>query len=133
VLGMHAVAPLMVRQGDGAIVNMGSVGGFLPPPTAGAYGASKAGLVAATRAAAQELGPHGVRVNAVLPGHTDTPMNRRPRDDFAGIPLGRIGRPEEIAAAAVFLASPWASYCTGTSLVVDGGWSVTPAGTGRRS
>jgi NAD(P)-dependent dehydrogenase (short-subunit alcohol dehydrogenase family) len=99
------------------------------------YAAAKSGLVAAARALAPELGRHGIRVNAIAPGTIDTPMLRR---DLSGMngdeaerfriqveaanALGRIGRPEEIAAVVVFLASEAASYVTGTTIVADGGY-----------
>jgi 3alpha(or 20beta)-hydroxysteroid dehydrogenase len=85
--------------------------------------ASKAAIVAMTKVAAQEFAPQGIRVNVLLPGGVDTPMNREP-EKYQGIPLGRIGRAEEMAAAVAFLASDASSYCSGTQLVVDGGWTA---------
>jgi len=124
--------PQMVRQGSGAIVNCSSVGDFTGNPGIGAYIASKHGVIGLTRTAALEYAARGIRVNAVCPGAIDTQLAR----DVVGgneeayeamgkqIPLGRIGRPEEIAAAVLWLCSPGASYVVGHALVVDGGGTV---------
>lgn len=113
----------------GCIVNVTSVLAHQPLSAAGAYCAAKAGLDALTRVMALELAPHRVRVNAVAPGHTATPMNfAEPVDARATetpvIALGRPAAAEEIAAAIVFLATDAASYVTGTSVLVDGGLSL---------
>lgn len=114
----------------GAVVNVSSVHAIATSPSIGAYAASKGGLSAFTRAAALELAPHGVRVNAVLPGAVDTAalrggFGRRPDAERSLInrtPLGRIGQPEEIAQAVTFLLDGRRSaFMTGQSLVVDGG------------
>ncbi|HUJ41357.1 MAG TPA: glucose 1-dehydrogenase [Candidatus Acidoferrales bacterium] len=116
----------------GGIVNIASGWGLAAGPRAAAYCASKAAVVLLTKAMAIDHGPQGVRVNCICPGDTDTPMLRsearqigQPDAEFlaeaARRPLGRIGRPEEIADAAVFLASDAAQFITGTALVVDGG------------
>jgi NAD(P)-dependent dehydrogenase (short-subunit alcohol dehydrogenase family) len=125
------VAPHMVRARSGVIINISSVLGVATLPRSAAYAASKAGLIGFTKALAHELGPHNVRVNCVLPGSTDTPMmwdgltpeERRSIEPevAAQQPLRRIARPEEIAQAALFLASDDASFVTGAALVVDGG------------
>jgi NAD(P)-dependent dehydrogenase (short-subunit alcohol dehydrogenase family) len=124
--------PVMTKAGRGAIVNVSSGWGLVGGPRAVAYCASKGGVVLLTRAMAIDHGAAGIRVNCVCPGDTDTPMLRNearqlgePVDTFlaesAGRPLGRIGRPEEIAQAVLYLVSDAASFVTGATLVVDGG------------
>jgi len=129
----QAFVPKLPR--GGSVVVVSSVQAYVTLPGCVPYAAAKAGLVAAALALAPELGRHGIRVNALAPGTIDTPMLRR---DLAGMnrdeadeflrrveeanALGRIGRPEEIAAVAVFLASDAASYVTGTTIVADGGY-----------
>ena len=127
-------APALVRRG-GSIVFLSSVQGYVTLPGCVPYAATKAGLVAAARALAVEVGSDGIRVNAVAPGTIDTPMLQRDlggmnREEAASFldrvrranALGRIGEPREIADVVVFLASDAASYVTGTSIVVDGGY-----------
>jgi len=122
----------MQRQGSGAIVNNASVGALTGNPGIGSYIASKHGVVGLTRTAALEYIPHGIRVNAVNPGLIDTQIAR---DVVAGdegayseiaknVPIRRAGRPEEIAAAVLWLCSPGASYVVGHALTVDGGMTV---------
>ena len=127
-LGMAAVAPIMIAQGKGAIVNTSSTGGYRVTSGSGAYSASKFAVRGLTKAAALELGPHGIRVNSVHPGWIDTPLTNKhgaPRaalDTYAAdLPLKRVGTPEDVAAAILFLASDAAAYCSGTELLVDGG------------
>jgi len=124
----RAAALGMIAKGSGAIVNVTSMNGVAPGPNAGAYGASKAGVALLTQQMALEWGPHGVRVNAVAPGLIDAGMSapiyadaeiRRARE--SKVPLGRLGRAEDIAKAVLFLASDDASYVTGQNLLVDGG------------
>ena len=124
----RAAALGMIAKGSGAIVNVTSMNGVAPGPNAGAYGASKAGVALLTQQMALEWGPHGVRVNAVAPGLIDAGMSapiyadaeiRRARE--SKVPLGRLGRAEDIAKAVLFLASDEASYVTGQNLLVDGG------------
>jgi meso-butanediol dehydrogenase/(S,S)-butanediol dehydrogenase/diacetyl reductase len=126
----HAV-PHLLRAGGGAIVNTSSVLAQATLPGGLAYATSKAALLGFTRALAHDLGPHGIRVNCLLPGSTDTPMMWRGVDpgERAAVeaevavaqPLRRVGRPEEIAQATLFLVSEAAAFITGAALVVDGG------------
>jgi NAD(P)-dependent dehydrogenase (short-subunit alcohol dehydrogenase family) len=128
----QAVARRMVARGGGAIVNMASTNGLGAEADFTHYNASKGAVVQLTRTMAVELGPLGVRVNALCPGYIDTPLNREivaamDNPSFAAdyasaaIPLGRAGRADEIAAAYAFLASEDASFITGATLVIDGG------------
>ena len=125
-LGVRAVSPLMREQSHGSIVNISSLSGKVGNPGQTNYSAAKAGLVGLTKAAAKELGPSGVRVNAVQPGLIRTAMTLKMRADIyevkeREVPLGRAGTPEEVAGAVVFLASPLAAYVTGAVLEVTGG------------
>jgi NAD(P)-dependent dehydrogenase (short-subunit alcohol dehydrogenase family) len=120
---MRAEIRQMRDQRSGAIVNMSSMLGAAAMPDNGAYVAAKHGVHGLTRAAALELGGTGIRINAIAPGVTRTGMTSAVSDDLLrAVPLGRIAEPEEIAAAAVWLCSPEASYITGSVLVADGGW-----------
>jgi NAD(P)-dependent dehydrogenase (short-subunit alcohol dehydrogenase family) len=127
--------PLMIRQGGGVIINNSSGWGLVGGDAAAAYCASKGGVVLLTKAMAIDHGRQGIRVNCICPGDVDTPMlpedaKRRGQgwEEYlrgaANRPLGRIGTPEEIARAALFLASDDSSFMTGASLVVDGGGSA---------
>ncbi|HZY63742.1 MAG TPA: SDR family oxidoreductase [Edaphobacter sp.] len=127
-----ACLPTMIEQGGGAIVNMASIGGLNPFANTAAYCTAKAAIIQLTKSIAVDYGRQGIRCNAVCPGAIDTPTFSNIKsqtyelaDREARTALGRIGRPEEIAAAVAFLASSEASYITGATLVVDGGWSVT--------
>lgn len=122
----------MVYQGSGAIVNNASVGALTGNPGIGSYIASKHGVVGLTRTAALEYIKKGIRVNAVNPGLIDTQVardvvsgNEQAYNEIAkSVPIGRAGRPEEIAAAVLWLCSPGASYVVGHALTVDGGMTV---------
>jgi 3alpha(or 20beta)-hydroxysteroid dehydrogenase len=127
-LGMRAAYGPMSRQRSGSIVNVSSLAGRYGQEGQFAYSASKAAVLVMTQVAAKEWGPIGIRVNSIMPGAIDTPMLRGPHTAgmdidhlLSGLPLGRAGRPAEIAAAALFLASDESSYLTGTHLEVDGG------------
>lgn len=119
----------MREQGSGAIVNCSSLGGLVGGDGRTTYHATKHGVIGATKSVALQYGRHGVRCNAVCPGTIETPMVARMADGgeldrdaaAAGVPLGRLGRPEEIAAAVLWLCSDAASYVTGAALPVDAG------------
>lgn len=129
-LCMKYQLPHMLRQGKGAIVNCASIAGLVGFPAAGAYVASKHGVVGLTRTAALENAKLGVRVNAVCPGVIHTPMiDRFAQGDPETMnqlaqtePIGRMGTPDEIAESVVWLCSDSASFVTGQALAVDGGW-----------
>ena len=118
-----------LRETKGSIINIGSIQSFVALPNSAADTTSKGGVRLLTKALAIELSPLGIRVNAIGPGFTATPLNATAREDAAymanfasRIPLGRIGTPEDIAGPAVFLASDMARYITGVTLPVDGGY-----------
>jgi NAD(P)-dependent dehydrogenase (short-subunit alcohol dehydrogenase family) len=122
-----------LRANPGAnIVNMSSITGIVGTPLRAAYAATKAAILGYTRVLAKELAPEGIRANAVQPGFIDTAfvasyLADKPEamaDVLKHIPLGRVGTPEEAAAAIVFLASPAASYITGQTIIIDGGWML---------
>ena len=123
-LGIQAVA---VQMGAGSsIINVSSLNGLASGPRTAAYTASKFALRGLTRAAALDLGPEGIRVNAILPGVIRTPMvayvvEQREEQLASSLPLGRIGEPTDIASVAVWLASDESSWVTGTDITVDGG------------
>ena len=127
LLGMQAVAPLMRRGGGGSIVNTASISGLYADYGIVAYNAAKAGVVNLTRVAAIEYARMGIRVNCICPGAIDTPLlsgAAQPemiKKFHEIIPMGRLGRPEEMANVILFLASDLASFVTGSSYVADGG------------
>ncbi|QLH23560.1 SDR family NAD(P)-dependent oxidoreductase [Streptomyces sp. Rer75] len=140
-LGMRAVAPELAAAGGGTIVNTASYVALSGMALLTSYAATKAAIVGMTRVAAMELAGKGIRVNAMCPGAIDTPMSNPARLDPAAdtadvaeaseavdglyrklVPMGRIGRPEEIARLALFLTSDDSSYITGQPVVADGGW-----------
>ncbi|VVC75305.1 Cyclopentanol dehydrogenase [Aquicella siphonis] len=136
---MQAVLPYMLKKKRGAIVNNASDQAFVGKRVSAVYGASKAAVAQLTKSAALDWGPHGIRVNCVAPGSTDTPMLRRVINELherypeqfsankesvyqSSVPLNRFAAPVEIAWAIVFLASDAASFVTGTVMSVDGGF-----------
>lgn len=125
-LTIKAVTRTMMKQRSGAIVNMSSVMGLTGNAGQANYAASKAGLIGLTKSAAKELAPRGIRVNAVAPGWIETAMTAALGNEFreqvlAGVPLARLGSPEDVASAVLFLCSDAAAYITGQVLTVDGG------------
>ena len=131
ILGTKHVVPIMKEAGKGSIVNISSVDGLRGANGLTCYTASKWALRGITKCHAYELGSSGIRVNSVHPGGVDTPMGNaagRPKEEvnqvFRRLPLGRIGDPNEIANASLFLASDESSYVTGAEIAVDGGWTA---------
>ena len=126
--GLRAAIPVMAAQGGGAIVNISSGAAVAGEPGLGAYGAAKAAIVNLTQTAAVENAARGVRINTILPGPIETPPLLAAVEATGGragwerqIPCGRLGRPEEMAAVALFLASDDASYVHGAAIIADGG------------
>jgi NAD(P)-dependent dehydrogenase (short-subunit alcohol dehydrogenase family) len=133
LLAMKHEISAMLKNGGGSIVNNASVGGLVGFPGAGIYVASKHAVLGLTKTAALEYARQGIRVNAVAPGAIETPMLQRftggPGTEFfnqlaAMHPVGRLGRPEEIAEAVLWLCSDKASFVTGVTLAADGGWTA---------
>jgi 3alpha(or 20beta)-hydroxysteroid dehydrogenase len=135
-LGIKSVAPKIIERGGGSIINISSIDGLKGSNAVSAYSASKWGMRGLTKVAAMELGPRGVRVNSVHPGGIQTPMTTRAeqtpeaaeatRKFYKGVPIGRVGQPEEVARVSLFLASEDASYMCGAEIAVDGGMSIGP-------
>lgn len=128
----QAAGRRMVKQGSGVIINTSSMYGVVAAPHRVAYCAAKAGVVALTKSLAAEWGPYGIRMNAIGPGYTRTPLvdelgqsGRLDLDKLCNrTPLGRLGEPQEMAELALFLASDSAVFVTGHILVADGGWTA---------
>ena len=127
----RAIGPQMVTRGWGRVINMGSILSVIALPGRAPYASSKSGLVGLTRVLALEWAGSGVTCNAICPGPFATDMNRQLLNDpvayqqfISQIPLGRWGELDELAGAAVFLASDASSYVTGSSIFVDGGWTA---------
>jgi NAD(P)-dependent dehydrogenase (short-subunit alcohol dehydrogenase family) len=122
----------MSKQGNGAIVNCSSLGGLVGAPGRGTYHAAKHGVLGLTKSAALEYASRGICINAVCPGIIETPMvagmlatqAEAMKELMRDVPIGRLGRPEEIAAAVLWLCSPAASFVIGQALAVDGGYTV---------
>jgi NAD(P)-dependent dehydrogenase (short-subunit alcohol dehydrogenase family) len=133
-LMVQAAAPVMLRTGGGAIVNIASISGHRASTLRTAYGTSKAGVIHLTKQQAAELGNQGIRVNCVCPGPVNTAMAMKVHDDAIrqsyhdSIPLNRYGTEREIAEAIHFLISDKASYINGQVLSVDGGFESTGIG-----
>ncbi len=127
------VGEVMVKQKQGNIINMSSLGALGPWPNAAHYGAAKAAIISLTKTLAVEWAPYNIRVNAIAPGVIMTPLVRRlaPEDSprrqgqLTRIPLKRFGRPEDIAGVAIFLASDASAYITGETIAVTGGITTT--------
>ena len=127
---MRAAIPHMIDQGGGVILSTASVAGLVGLARSSAYSAAKAGVIGLTRTVALEYGPRGIRANCICPGFVATPMLDRVLGDREEsvlhrlTPLRRVGTPDDIAAAALFLASDESSYVTGVPFVVDGGYAA---------
>ena len=125
----HALIPIMMRQRGGSIINMASVVGVHGNAGQANYSASKAGMIALAKSVAQEMGPKGIRANAIAPGFIETAMTAALSDEIKAdwmkkIPLRRGGKPEDIADVATFLASDLSSYVTGQVIQVAGGMNM---------
>ncbi|MFF8352998.1 SDR family NAD(P)-dependent oxidoreductase [Streptomyces chartreusis] len=125
--GIQAVVPAMKRAGGGSIINIGSVGALQGVPRMSGYVVSKWGVRGLTKTAALELGVHGIRVNAVHPGQTNTPMTEGVVFDTSNIALGRVGQPDDIARIVLFFASDDSQFVTGSEVAGDGGQSAGQA------
>lgn len=131
--GNRAQGKVMLEQGEGSIINIASMSASIvnTPQTQSAYNASKAAVVMYTRSVAAEWAPRGVRVNAISPGYTETAMTEKSRSEPEKLrawldrtPQARVAKPEEIAGAAVYLASDASSFTTGLDLITDGGYGL---------
>ncbi len=125
---LQAAAPVLLAGSGGCVLNVASVAGFIASPGLTYYASAKAALISLTKTVSREWAGYGVRVNAVAPGWIETEMNEGARQNpeflrttTGSIPLGRWGRAEDVAAAALYLCSPAASFVTGAVLVIDGG------------
>ena len=129
----RAVINHMVERRCGKIVNIASTAGMIGMQRGAEYSAAKGGVIAFTKALAKEVAPYGINVNSISPGVIGSPRVREINNDkiqqwLEGIPLGRLGKPEEVATVALFLASDEASYITGENIVVAGGLPLGPPG-----
>ncbi|MFJ1557713.1 SDR family NAD(P)-dependent oxidoreductase [Streptomyces mirabilis] len=134
-LGCKYAVPALLRAGGGSIINMGSVNSLVAEPVLAGYTASKGGVLMLTKAVARDFATSGVRCNCICPGWVDTPINLAHAERMGGIesvrdtlpswqPIGREGRPDEIAAVALFLASDLSTFMTGSAVVADGGMTA---------
>lgn len=125
----RSATKIMMKQRSGRIINISSIVGLTGNPGQANYSATKAGLIGLTKSLAKEIGSRGITVNAVAPGYIETAMSEAIEEKYKvklleNIPLGRLGKPEDIADAVLFLASPGAAYITGAVLQVDGGLAM---------
>jgi NAD(P)-dependent dehydrogenase (short-subunit alcohol dehydrogenase family) len=123
------LAPAMIERKRGAIINMSSIGGLAPEAGLGIYSVSKAAIISLTKVMAIELGPYGIRANAICPGYIDTDFSAAitrneamMRHVLERTPLSRVGEPNDVAQTALFLAADESAFCTGGVFVVDGGY-----------
>lgn len=131
-LGCKYAIPKMIERGGGSIVNTASIMGLVGSSLSAVYPATKGGVVLLTRNAALDYAKHNIRVNCICPGHIETPLVQRLFDSkpeareelVRHYPIGRLGKPHEIAEGVLFLASDEASFMTGSSLVIDGGYTA---------
>jgi meso-butanediol dehydrogenase/(S,S)-butanediol dehydrogenase/diacetyl reductase len=130
---VKAAVPLMIKSGGGSIINISAIAAIAGQPVIGAFAhaATKAGVLGVSRSMAYELAPHGIRSNAIVPGMISNPDKKGLEENpkvkelvSSKILLRRIGKPEDVVNAALFLASDESGYITGASLVVDGGWTA---------
>ncbi|MBE0478199.1 SDR family oxidoreductase [Candidatus Aerophobetes bacterium] len=127
----QAVSKQMIKQKKGKIINVSSIAAIVGQTNLSLYSSSKGAVLSLTRAMALELAPYNIQVNAILPGTTETPMaaealaNPQTRAQLtSGIPLGRLGKPEDHVGAVLYFASEESNWCTGQTLIVDGGYSM---------
>ena len=132
----QAAAKMMKTQGGGVIINFASAAGFMPAPLGSIYSITKAGIIHATKALAKELAPYNIRVNALAPGYTRTPIIQTYLDADSSAeermkshtPLGRIAEPEEYVGTVLYLASEASGFATGATMLVEGGLIITGIG-----
>jgi len=127
----QAVAKQMIKQKKGKIINVSSIAAIVGQANLSLYSSSKGAVLSLTRAMALELAPYNIQVNAILPGTTETPMAAQALANpetrallTSGIPLGRLGKPEDHVGAVLYFASEESNWCTGQTLIVDGGYSM---------
>jgi NAD(P)-dependent dehydrogenase (short-subunit alcohol dehydrogenase family) len=132
-LGCKYAIPVMIESGGGSIVNIAGTLGFMAMPRKAAYCAAKAGVINLTRQMAIDYGPRNVRINCICPGFVDTPLNagyteEQRREELDKLPISRAGQTDDIAKAALYLASDESAYVTGSRIIVDGGQTLSILG-----